>query len=189
MTPNKDDDLHLIETCIESEQIWRGKLLDVRRDRVRLPDGSEGVREYVRHPGAVVMIPVLDDGRLIFERQYRYPVGRVMLELPAGKIEPDEDTLVTAQRELEEETGYEAASWRHLGTMHPTIGYADERIEIYLAQQLTPLESNALDEGEFLEVVFLTLDEALAEVRAGHLTDGKTLSALLWAEKVLREGW
>ena len=184
-----NEDLHLIETCIESEQIWRGKLLDVRRDRVRLPDGSEGVREYVTHPGAVVMIPVLDDGRLIFERQYRYPVGRVMLELPAGKIEPDEDTLLTAQRELREETGYEAATWRHLGTMHPTIGYADERIEIYLAQQLTALESNALDEGEFLEVVYLTLDEALAEVRAGRLTDGKTLSALLWAEKVLRAGW
>ena len=188
MTPDKDD-LHLIETCIESEQIWRGKLLDVRRDRVRLPDGSEGVREYVTHPGAVVMIPILDDGRIVFERQYRYPVGRVMLELPAGKIELDEDTLVTAQRELYEETGYEAASWRHLGTMHPTIGYADERIEIYLAQQLTALESNALDEGEFLEVVTLTLDEALDEVRAGHLTDGKTLSALLWAEKVLRAGW
>lgn len=188
MTPDKDD-LHLIETCIESEQIWRGKLLDVRRDRVRLPDGSEGVREYVTHPGAVVMIPVLDDGRLIFERQYRYPVGRVMLELPAGKIEADEDTLLTAQRELREETGYEALVWRHLGTMHPTIGYADERIEIYLAQQLTALGSNDLDEGEFLEVVVLTLDEAFSAVRAGRLTDGKTLSALLWAEKVLREGW
>ena len=183
------DDLHLIETCIESEPIWKGRLLDVRRDRVRLPDGSEGVREYVTHPGAVVMIPVLDDGRIVFERQYRYPVGRVMLELPAGKIEPDEDTLITAQRELAEETGHTAANWRHLGTMHPTIGYADERIEIYLAQQLTQLESNALDEGEFLEVLTLTLDEALSEVRAGRLTDGKTLSALLWAEKVLREGW
>ncbi len=188
MTPDKDD-LHLIETCIESEPIWKGRLLDVRRDRVRLPDGSEGVREYVTHPGAVVMIPVLDDGRIVFERQYRYPVGRVMLELPAGKIEPDEDTLITAQRELAEETGYAAANWRHLGTMHPTIGYADERIEIYLARQLTQLESNALDEGEFLEVLTLTLDEALSEVRAGRLTDGKTLSALLWAEKVLREGW
>ncbi len=188
MNPEPDD-LHLIETCIESEPIWKGRLLDVRRDRVRLPDGSEGVREYVTHPGAVVMIPVLDDSRIVFERQYRYPVGRVMLELPAGKIEPDEDTLITAQRELAEETGYAAANWRHLGTMHPTIGYADERIEIYLAQQLTQLESNALDEGEFLEVLTLTLDEALSEVRAGRLTDGKTLSALLWAEKVLREGW
>ena len=188
MNPDSDD-LNLIETCIDSNQIWRGRLLDVRRDRVRLPDGSEGVREYVTHPGAVVMIPVLDDGRLIFERQYRYPVGRVMLELPAGKIDTDEDTLVTAQRELREETGYVAAFWRHLGTLHPTIGYSDERIEIYLAQQLTALESNALDIGEFLEVVTLSLDEALAEVRAGRLTDGKTLSALLWAEKVIREGW
>lgn len=188
MTPDKDD-LHLIETCINSEQVWRGKLLDVRRDRVRLPDGQEGVREYITHPGAVVMIPVLDDGRLIFERQYRYPVGQVMLEFPAGKIDTDEETLDTAKRELREETGYVAASWRHLGTMHPTIGYADERIEIYLAEELTALASNALDDGEFLEVVYLTLEEALAEVRAGRLTDGKTLSALLWAEKVLRQGW
>lgn len=188
MTPDQDD-LHLVETCIDSEQIWKGRLLDVRRDRVRLPDGSEGVREYVTHPGAVVMIPLLNDGRIVFERQYRYPVGRVMLELPAGKIEADEDTLVTAQRELREETGYEAAAWRHLGTMHPTIGYADERIEIYLAQQLTELESNALDDGEFLDVITLTLDDALSEVRAGRLTDAKTLSALLWTEKVLYDGW
>ena len=186
---SNQDDLHLIETCIESESIWKGRLLDVRRDRVRLPDGSEGVREYVTHPGAVVMIPVLEDGRMILERQYRYPVGRVMLEFPAGKIELDEDTLETAKRELREETGYLAAEWRHLGTMHPTIGYADERIEIYLARGLTALDSNALDEGEFLEVVTLTLDEMLDEVRAGRLTDGKTLSALLWAEKVLRHGW
>lgn len=188
MTPDKDD-LHLIETCIDSEQIWKGRLLDVRRDRVRLPDGSEGVREYVTHPGAVVMIPVLDDGRLVFERQYRYPVGRVMLELPAGKIELDEDTLETAKRELREETGFEAADWRHLATMHPTIGYADERIEIYLARQLTALASNELDEGEFLEIVILSLDEAFEEIRAGRLTDGKTLSALLWTEKVLRDVW
>lgn len=188
MTAEKDD-LHLIETCIDSEQVWRGRLLDVRRDRVRLPDGREGVREYITHPGAVVIIAVRDDGRIVFERQYRYPVERVMLELPAGKIDPDEDPLQTAHRELREETGYAAAQWRHLGTMHPTIGYADERIEIFLAQQLIVLESNALDEGEFLEVVILSLDEALAEVRAGRLTDGKTLSALLWAEKVLREGW
>ncbi len=188
MTPDQDD-MHLVETCIESEQIWKGRLLDVRRDRVRLPDGSVGIREYVTHPGAVVMIPLLDDGRIVFERQYRYPVGRVMLELPAGKIEPDEDTLLTAQRELREETGYEAASWRHLGTIHPTIGYADERIEVYLAQELTALGANALDEGEFLEVVTLSLDEAFEEMRAGRLTDAKTLSALLWTEKVLHKGW
>lgn len=185
--PVNDD--HLIETCISSEQIWRGKLLDVRRDRVRLPDGSEGVREYVTHPGAVVIIPVLPNGKLIFERQYRYPVGRVMLELPAGKIDPNEAPLLTAKRELAEETGHSAAEWRHLGTMHPTIGYANERIEIFLAQQLTSLGHNALDEGEFLELVELTLDEAMAAVRVGDLTDGKTLSAMLWAEKVLTGVW
>jgi len=183
----KDD--HLIERCLESEQVWQGRLLDVRRDRVRLPDGREGIREYVVHPGAVVIIPVLPDGRLIFERQYRYPVGRVMLELPAGKIDPDEPPLLTAQRELREETGYQAHNWRHLGTMHPTIGYANERIEIYLAKDLVSLGENALDEGEFLELVELTLSDAMAAVKTGALTDGKTLSALLWAEKILTGQW
>ena len=182
-------DAHLIESCINSEQVWQGRLLDVRRDRVRLPDGSEGVREYVIHPGAVVIIPVLPNGKLIFERQYRYPVGRVMLELPAGKIDPEEDPFNTAQRELQEETGHTAQQWRHLATMHPTIGYANERIEIYLAQQLTSLGKNDLDEGEFLELVELSLDEALVAIREGNLTDGKTLAAILWAEKILTGVW
>ncbi len=182
-------DAHLIESCINSEQVWQGRLLDVRRDRVRLPDGSEGVREYVIHPGAVVIIPVLPNGKMIFERQYRYPVGRVMLELPAGKIDPEEDPFNTAQRELQEETGHTAQQWRHLATMHPTIGYANERIEIYLAQQLTSLGKNDLDEGEFLELVELSLDEALVAIREGNLTDGKTLAAILWAEKILTGVW
>lgn len=182
-------DAHLIESCITSEQIWQGRLLDVRRDRVRLPDGSEGVREYVKHPGAVVIIPVLPNGKLIFERQYRYPVGRVMLELPAGKIDPNEAPLFTAKRELLEETGYSADDWTHLGTMHPTIGYANERIEIFMARGLISLGQNQLDEGEFLELLELSLDEAMEAVRQGELTDGKTLSALLWAEKVLSGQW
>lgn len=185
--PNNDD--HLIESRISSEQIWQGKLLDVRRDRVRLPDGSEGIREYVTHPGAVVIIPVLPNGKLIFERQYRYPVGRVMLELPAGKIDPNEAPLLTAKRELQEETGHAAEQWRHLGTMHPTIGYANERIEIFLAEGLRSLGQNNLDEGEFLELLELSMDEAMEAVRKGVLTDGKTLSALLWAEKVLSGAW
>ncbi len=182
-------DVHLIESCITSEQIWQGRLLDVRRDRVRLPDGSEGVREYVMHPGAVVIIPVLPTGKLIFERQYRYPVSRVMLELPAGKIDPNEAPLLTAKRELMEEAGYTAEEWSHLGTMHPTIGYANERIEIFMARGLVSLGQNQLDEGEFLELLELTLDEAMDAVRQGDLTDGKTLSALLWAEKVLTGQW
>ncbi|WVH09598.1 MAG: ADP-ribose pyrophosphatase [Fluviibacter phosphoraccumulans EoVTN8] len=188
MDPRDKDD-HLIESCITSENVWKGRLLDVRRDVVRLPDGSEGVREYVTHPGAVVIIPVLPNGKLIFEWQYRYPVSRVMLELPAGKIDPDEDALKTAQRELKEETGHTAQQWRHLATMHPTIGYANERIEIYLAQNLTSLGKNDLDKGEFLELVELSMDEAFVAIREGRLTDGKTLSAMLWAEKILSGVW
>lgn len=186
---NTIKDVHLIESCINSEQMWQGRLLDVRRDRVRLPDGSEGVREYVMHPGAVVIIPVLPSGKLIFERQYRYPVGRVMLELPAGKIDPNEAPLLTAKRELMEEAGYSADNWSHLGTMHPTIGYANERIEIFMARGLISLGQNHLDEGEFLELLELSLDEAMEAVRLGELTDGKTLSALLWAEKILTGLW
>jgi hypothetical protein len=129
---------HLHEETLESEQVFRGKLLDIRRDRVRLPDGSEGVRECIVHPGAVVVIPVLANGDLLFERQFRYPVGHAFLELPAGKIDAGEDIAVTARRELLEETGHEADDWRHLGAMHPCIGYSNERIEIFLARGLRP---------------------------------------------------
>jgi ADP-ribose pyrophosphatase len=167
----------LEERELESEQVFDGRLLKVWRDRVSLPDGSEGGREYIRHPGAVVVVAVLPDGRLLFERQFRYPLRRVFLELPAGKIDPGEDILDCARRELREETGYEAQQWRHVGVMHPCIGYSDERIEIFLACGLRHV-GHRWDEGEFLELLTLSVDEAEEAIHGGELTDGKSIAAL-----------
>ena len=184
-----DVDAHLKEVGVDSRQVFDGRLLDVRVDRVRLPDGHESTREYVRHQGAVVVIPVLDDGRMIFERQFRYPLGQVFLEFPAGKIDPGEAILDTGKRELLEETGHAADEWRYLGVMHPCVGYSDERIEIFLARGLREAGGQQLDHGELLELLNLSLDEAIDAVRQGGITDGKTITALFWAEKVLRSGW
>ena len=178
-----NDPLH--EEQLTSEPAFQGRLLKVFRDEVKLPDGKTGVREYIKHPGAVVVIPVCADGRLIFERQFRYPLRRAFLELPAGKLDPDEDILACARRELQEETGYVGEYWRHLGVMHPCIGYSDERIEIFFAAGLRHV-GHSWDEGEFMEIVYLTLDEARAAVFDGRITDGKTIAALYWAERELR---
>lgn len=167
----------LEEIQLESAPVYDGVLLKVRRDRVALPDGNESVREYICHPGAVVVLAVLPDGRLLFERQFRYPLRRAFLELPAGKIDAGEDLLTCARRELREETGYEAVEWRHLGVMHPCIGYSDERIEIFLARGLTHV-GDALDDGEFLEIVSFSLDEVMSAVHDGEITDAKTIVAL-----------
>ena len=183
------DDKHLQESQIEGAQVFQGKLLDVRCDRVRLPDGHESTREYIVHQGAAVIIPVLDNGDLVFERQYRYPLGKVMLELPAGKIDPGEEILDTATRELLEETGYSAREWRYLGVTHPCVGYSNERIEIFLAMGLVQESPQNLDHGEFLDVLTLSLDDTLLAVRNGEITDSKTITCLLWAEKVLRSSW
>lgn len=180
-----DDPLH--ESALDSERVFDGALLKVWRDRVRLPNGGESVREYVRHPGAVVVVAQLPDGSLLFERQFRYPLRRAFLELPAGKIDAGEDILVCAKRELREETGYEAAEWRHLGVMHPCIGYSDERIEIFLARELEAV-GHAWDEGEFLEILSLGVEEAEAAVHDGRITDGKTIAALFRALPILRAG-
>ncbi|ATE60277.1 NUDIX domain-containing protein [Thauera sinica] len=179
-----DDPLH--EAEIDSESVFEGALLKVRRDRVQLPDGTLAYREYIRHPGAVVIVACLGDGRLIFERQFRYPLRRAFLELPAGKIDPGEDIAGCARRELREETGYEAERWHHLGVMHPCIGYSDERIEIFLAKDLRHV-GHAWDEGEFLEVHLLGVDEAVTAVHDGRITDGKTIAALFRALPLLQE--
>jgi len=182
------DDADFIEETLTSEQVFDGRLLKVFADAVRLPNGKESTREIIRHPGAVVVIGVLDNGKLLFERQFRYPVRRVMLELPAGKIDAGEHILDTARRELREETGYKAKLWRHLGTMHPAIGYADEKIEIFWAQGLS-FVGESPDHDEILEIVELSIHDALLAVRDGEITDGKTISALMWAEKTLSGEW
>lgn len=177
MTALNSSEEGLLETGLESELVFDGALLKVRRDRVCLPDGRKAQREYVCHPGAVVVLAMLDDGRLIFESQFRYPLRRVFLELPAGKIDAGEDILACAQRELREETGYVAQRWQHVGVIHPCIGYSDERIEIFIARELSHV-GHALDEGEFLRVSLPTLAEVEAAVHDGRITDAKTLCAL-----------
>ena len=169
----------LTEHRISTEQVFDGALLKVHRDRVRLPDGSSGAREYIRHPGAVAIVPLFDDGRVLLERQFRYPHGREFIELPAGKLEPGEPHLDTAKRELLEETGYAAQDWTRLGVIHTAIAYTDEAIELFLARNLT-LQKRKLDQGEFLEVFTAPLDEAIAMVRDGRITDAKSVSGLLW---------
>lgn len=176
------------ETLVSSETVFDGRLLHVRRDTVQLPGGGQAVREYIRHPGAAMIIAQPDPDTIILERQFRYPLARHFIELPAGKIDPGEAALATAQRELREECGYAAAEWRHLATLHPCIGYADERIELYLARGLTHVGS-APDEGEFIEVMAVPLGQALAWVRDGTITEAKAVTGLLWAEKIRNGEW
>jgi ADP-ribose pyrophosphatase len=182
------DHKDLTETRVSGETVFDGKLLDVRRDVVRLPDGRHATREYIVHPGAVTIIPLLDSGELVMERQYRYPLRRELVELPAGKIDPGESTLATAQRELLEETGYIASSWAYVTTIHPLCGYTDERIELWLARDLRHV-GRQLDEGEFLETFTLPLVDAVEWVRSGRITDVKTIVGILWAEKVVAGAW
>jgi ADP-ribose pyrophosphatase len=177
--PSDGDTPHLRETVIEARQAWRGSFLDVRSDRVALPDGSETLREYIVHPGAVMIVPLLDDDRVVVERQWRYPMGRAMLEFPAGKLEPGEPVLDCAVRELIEETGYRAAEWARAGILHNAIGYSDEGIEIWFARGLAVGE-RSLDAGEFLEVFEASVDTLEDAARRGEITDAKTLIGLLW---------
>ena len=170
---------HLRETTLDSEQVWKGRLLDVRRDRVSLPDGSTGHREYIVHPGAVMVVAMFDDGRLIVERQWRHPIGKALLEFPAGKLEAGEPVIACAVRELYEETGYRAAEWARAGITHNAIAYATEGIEIWFARGLAAGERK-LDAGEFLDVLEASADELEAAARDGELTDAKTLIGLLW---------
>ncbi|HET7774401.1 MAG TPA: NUDIX hydrolase [Burkholderiaceae bacterium] len=181
-------DAGLIETCIESRQVFAGRLLDVRLDHVRLPNGHVGTREYVVHPGAAMIVPLHADGTVTMVRQFRYPLGRVFLEFPAGKRDPGEPTFVTAQRELAEEVGLAAARWSQLTVIHNAIAYSDEAIELYLAEDMRPVEQR-LDDEEFLDVVRLPLDEVVAQVVRGELTDVKTLIGALAAAQVRAGTW
>ena len=169
------------ETTLDSRHVFSGRMLQVFEDRVRLPDGAESRREYVKHPGAAIIVPFLDADTLLVERQFRYPHHRHFLEFPAGKIDAGEPPLQTAQRELLEETGYNAARWEHLATTHPCIGYSNEVIELFVARDLT-FAGHQLDPGEFLEVIPMARADVLAAVRDGRITDTKTVFAMLWME-------
>jgi ADP-ribose pyrophosphatase len=183
-TPMTDKKADFTETQVSSKTVYHGKLLHVLEDQVRLPDGRPAQREYVRHPGASMMLAFPDRDSVLLVRQFRYPHGRDFIEIPAGKIDPGEDPLRTAQRELREECGYEARDWRHLTTVHPCIGYSNERIELYLARELTHV-GHEPDDGEFIEVVPMKFAEALRGVEQGKITDQKTVIGLLWADRFL----
>ncbi len=187
MTEAKQD-AHLIEHTLDHVEVLKGHFLHAFRDQVRLPNGDTTTREYVIHPGAVMIIALLDDGRLVMERQYRYPVKQVMIEFPAGKLDTGEDRLACAQRELLEETGYRAKEWAHAGVLHPVISYSTEFIDIWFARGLR-LGERRLDEGEFLDVFTASLEELLAWSREGKLTDAKTLTGLLWLQNHLSGAW
>jgi ADP-ribose pyrophosphatase len=174
----------LAEETLSSEVVYEGVFLRVFRDRVRTPDRHKTVREYLRHPGAVMMIPLLDDGRVVLERQFRYPLGRSFIEFPAGKIDAGESRLECAQRELKEETGYVAADWTYLGGFHNAIGYSDEKIEVFLARSLT-MEEARTDDGEVLEILTATREQLLDWIADGTITDVKTIVGAYWLERYL----
>ena len=183
-----NNDRHLVEIPIRSEELLKGHFLQVRRDTVRLPDGRHTPREYVIHPGAVMIVAQLDDGRLVLERQYRYPVQAIMIEFPAGKLDAGEASLACAQRELLEETGYTAREWAKAGVLHPVISYSTEFIDIWFARSLSLGERN-LDIGEFLDVFTATPAELLNWCRTGKVTDAKTLTGMLWLQNLLSGAW
>jgi ADP-ribose pyrophosphatase len=177
----------LTEKQLSSQTVYRGGLLHVKEDQVQLPNGHSARREYILHPGAVVIIPLLVNGDVVLERQFRYPLQRDLYELPAGKLDDGESPLVCGQRELLEETGYSAAKWQYVATIHPCIGYSNECMSLFLAQELTE-GAHQRDGDEFLEIFTLPLSEALEWVRTGRITDVKTVIGLFWAEKILN-GW
>jgi ADP-ribose pyrophosphatase len=181
-------DPHLHEQALSGRVLHQGGFLEVREDQVRLPDGASASREYVVHPGAVAIVPLLDDGRLVLERQFRYPIGRVLLEFPAGKIDPGESTLACAQRELLEETGYHGGEWARGGLIHVAPAYSTEIIEIWFARGLQP-GAQRLDSGEFIEVCLLTEAELEQHAARGELTDVKTLIGLSWLQKWRAGRW
>ena len=179
---------HLIERRISSQQVFAGGFLQVFRDEAELPDGLRVNREYIRHPGAAVVVPVLDDGRLVMERQFRYPLQKVLLEFPAGKIESGEPIGACVQRELLEETGYTAREWALAGRLHNAAAYSDEFIELWFARGLTS-GTQRLDVGELLEVCLMEPDAVMRLAAKGELTDAKTMIGLLWLEHWKQGRW
>ena len=183
----KQDDAHLAEVFVSGEEVFRGKLLHVVRDTITLPNGQTGTREYIKHPGAACIVAEFEDGKLLLERQYRYPTGKAMIEFPAGKLDRGENPLVAAQRELKEETGYWARSWHTLGHMHPLIAYADEIIHIFHANGLVEGDAK-LDQDEFLELFAATPEEVSAMIADNLISDGKTIVAFFRWQLLRRPG-
>lgn len=181
-------DSHLKETKVDGAIAYDGHFLTVQCDRVALPDGKITQREYIRHPGAVVILPLLDDGTVLLERQFRYPLERVFIEFPAGKIDAGEDPLACARRELREETGYTASDWQFVSTIHNAIAYSDEHLELFLARGLVPGPAQ-LDDGEFLETITATVPQLMAWVRSGEITDVKTIIGAFWLDKLTSGAW
>ena len=182
---NKRD---LTECTVDSQLVYDGVFLKVRKDLASLPDGRHGVREYVQHPGAAAIVPIFDDGRILVERQYRYGCQQVFVEIPAGKLDPGETFFQTAQRELLEETGYAAAQWAYLTRINPAIGFSDEIIDIFLCKGLS-LQRQQLDDEEFLELETVSLPWLIDELRAGRLTDVKTQIAVHWLDRIYSGAW
>ena len=186
-----DDPRHkgrdLTEHLTGTESVFSGRLLQVRRDTVRLPNGAPATREHILHPGAVMIVPVLDSGELVMERQYRYPLGQDFIEFPAGKRDPGEEPAETARRELLEEAGFEASHWEHLGGIHVAIAYSNERIDLYLARGLRHVGAR-LDDDEFLDILHVPRERAMGWLAQGKITDAKTVVGLLMLEQRLREG-
>ncbi len=181
----REGDQHLREDRISGEDIYGGIFLHMKRDKILLPDGQEAVREYLTHPGAVAILAILDDGRVLLERQYRYPIAKACIEIPAGKLEIGEDHLMCAKRELEEETGYTAKKWSYIRRIHPVISYSTELIDIYLAEDLVPGKSK-LDDEEFLDVFAAPLEQLIAWVEEGEITDVKTTISAYWLDRYRR---
>jgi ADP-ribose pyrophosphatase len=178
----------LIEKKIAALPNRKPTFLKFETDQVLMSDSKTGIREFIRHPGAAMIIPEINKGELLFVKQFRYPLKRIFLELPAGKIDKGENPIHTARRELLEEVGYKAKKMKYITSIHPVIGYSDEVIHIYLAQGLTYVGANP-DEGEFLIPVKMTLKEALEKIKRHKITDVKTQIALFWYEKITKGLW
>ena len=176
----------LKETKLSSKIIFQGRLLDVRKDEVELPNGKTSTREWINHPGAVCCIPILPDGKIALIRQYRYPVQSEMIELPAGKLNKGEKPELCALRELEEEIGYQSKKLTFLTHIHPAVGFANEKMWLYLAEKLVKTERN-LDTDEFLELIPISLDDAVEMVWNRRITDVKTIIGLLWVDRHYRD--
>ena len=178
----------LTERRLSSEQVFSGDLLDVRRDEVALPNGRQAGREYIVHPGAVVVIAWLDNETILMERQHRYPLGQDFFELPAGKIDRGEDKLAAAERELLEETGYLAQTWTSLAVIHPCIGYSNEAMQLYMAKDLI-WQGQSPDPDELLDIISVKLSDALSWVQQGKITDAKSVIGIFWADKISAKHW